>query len=102
MDPFAVLADPTRRRLLDTLRDAERPVGELVDALGINQPSVSKHLRVLREAGMVASRIDAQRRCYRVKPSGLEEIDTWIGAYRRMWAERLDALGAHLDAKESS
>lgn len=100
MDPFAVLADPTRRRLLDKLLDRERSVGELVDALGVNQPTVSKHLRVLREAGMVVSRIDAQRRQYRVDPTGLRQIDDWISAYRRLWSERLDALETHLNRRD--
>lgn len=95
-----MLADPVRRRLLDELLCGERAVGDLVAALRISQPTASKHLRVLREAGMVAARIDAQRRCYRVEPAGLAEIDAWIGAYRKLWAERLDALEAHLDNKE--
>ena len=95
--PFAVLAEPNRRAILDLLRDGERPVGELVDALTISQPAVSKHLRVLREAGIVDVRIDRQRRLYRVRPEPLREIDLWLAPYRVMWTESLDALERHLD-----
>jgi DNA-binding transcriptional ArsR family regulator len=94
---FAVLAEPNRRRILDLLRDRERPVGELVDALAVSQPAVSKHLRVLRDAGVVESRVDAQRRLYRVRAEPLREIDAWLAPYRAMWEERLDALEHHLD-----
>jgi DNA-binding transcriptional ArsR family regulator len=97
---FAVLAEPTRRRILDLLRERERSVGELVAALGISQPGVSKHLRVLREAGLVAVRRDAQRRWYGLDPAPLAEIDAWLAPYRRLWAGRLDALERHLDAQE--
>jgi DNA-binding transcriptional ArsR family regulator len=94
---FAVLAEPNRRRILDLLRERERPVGELVAALRVSQPAVSKHLRVLREAGIVAVRVDAQRRLYRVRPEPLREIDAWLNPYRALWDERLDALERHLD-----
>jgi DNA-binding transcriptional ArsR family regulator len=94
---FAVLADPTRRRILDLLVDRERPVGEIVDRLGISQPGVSKHLRVLREAGLVRVRTDAQRRWYGLDTDPLREIDEWLAPYRRRWTERLDALEDHLD-----
>jgi DNA-binding transcriptional ArsR family regulator len=94
---FEALADPTRRRILDLLREDERPVGELVDRLGISQPGVSKHLRVLRRAGLVEARRDAQRRIYRVAPAPLRELDAWLEPYRRLWASRLDALERHLD-----
>ena len=97
MNAFAVLAEPARRQILDALVSGERPVTDLVDAVGISQPNVSKHLRVLREAGMVAVRVDAQRRLYRVEPAALVEIDAWLAPYRRMWTNRLDALEAHLD-----
>jgi DNA-binding transcriptional ArsR family regulator len=97
MNAFAVLAEPQRRHILDALIDGERPVTDLVDTLGMSQPSVSKHLRVLREAGLVAVRVDAQRRLYRVEPDALVEIDAWLAPYRRMWLRRLDALAAHLD-----
>jgi DNA-binding transcriptional ArsR family regulator len=93
---FEALAEPNRRRILDALREAEQPVGELVVRLGLSQPSVSKHLRVLREAGLVAVRVDAQRRCYRVRPEPLEELDDWLAPYRRMWGLHLDALEEHL------
>ena len=97
---FDVLAEPTRRRILDLIRDAERPVNELVAKLDISQPGVSKHLRVLREAGLVEVRSDAQRRLYRVRPEPLAEIDAWLAPYRRLWASRLDALERHLDETE--
>ena len=94
---FEVLAEPTRRSILDLLRERERSVGELVESLTISQPGVSKHLRVLRQAGLVSVRIDAQRRWYRLRPEPLTEIDTWLEPYRRYWAGRMDALEAHLD-----
>jgi DNA-binding transcriptional ArsR family regulator len=94
---FEVLAEPNRRKILDLLREEERPVGDLVAALGISQPGVSKHLRVLREAGLVDVRVDAQRRVYRVQPRPLQEIDAWLAPYREAWAGRLDALERHLD-----
>ena len=97
---FDVLAEPTRRRILDLLRDEERPVNELVRGLDISQPGVSKHLKVLREAGLVEVRQDAQRRLYRVRAEPLAEIDAWLAPYRRLWAGTLDALERHLDAKE--
>jgi DNA-binding transcriptional ArsR family regulator len=95
--PFAVLAEPNRRRILDLLRDGERPVGELVDALAVSQPAVSKHLRVLRDAGVVESRVEAQRRLYSIRPEPLQQIDAWLAPYREMWARSLDALEVHLD-----
>ena len=98
--PFAALAEPNRRAILDLLRAGERPVGELVDALSISQPAVSKHLRVLREAGIVDVRIAAQRRLYRVRPEPLREIDLWLAPYRALWTESLDALERHLDNME--
>ena len=94
---FEVLAEPNRRRILDLLRDEPRAVGELVSELGISQPGVSKHLRVLREAGLVSATVDAQRRVYRVRPEPLQEIDAWLAPYRAAWAGRLDALERHLD-----
>ena len=94
---FAVLADPTRRHILDLLCVRERPVGELVERLGISQPGVSKHLRVLREAGLVRVRTDAQRRWYGLRAEPLREVDQWLEPYRRRWSERLDALEEHLD-----
>jgi DNA-binding transcriptional ArsR family regulator len=97
-DPFTTLAEPTRRRILDLLREGERPVGELVGALGLSQPAVSKHLRVLRDAGVVAARVDAQRRVYRIEPAPLRALDAWLAPYRVLWGEGLDALERHLDA----
>jgi DNA-binding transcriptional ArsR family regulator len=94
---FAVLAEPSRRRILDLLRERERPVGELVDELRVSQPAVSKHLRVLRDAGVVEARVDAQRRLYRVRPQPLREVDAWLEPYRSLWSESLDALERHLD-----
>jgi DNA-binding transcriptional ArsR family regulator len=94
---FNVLAEPNRRRILDVLRGKERPVGDLVDELAISQPAVSKHLRVLREAGLVEVRIDAQRRLYRVRPEPLREVDDWLEPYRRQWESRIDDLERHLD-----
>jgi DNA-binding transcriptional ArsR family regulator len=94
---FDVLAEPNRRRILDELRGGERPVGALVTALAVSQPAVSKHLRVLREAGLVEVRGDAQRRLYRLRVGPLRELDDWLAPYRAQWGPRLDALEAHLD-----
>jgi DNA-binding transcriptional ArsR family regulator len=99
---FELVAEPTRRRILDLVRDRERSVGDLVERLGLSQPGVSKHLRVLREAGLVDVRHDAQRRLYRLRPEPLSEIDAWLEPYRRYWAGRLDALEEHLDRKEQA
>jgi DNA-binding transcriptional ArsR family regulator len=96
---FDILAEPTRRRILDLLLERSRPVGELVDELGLSQPGVSKHLRVLRESGFVRVRQDAQRRWYELRPEPLAEVDAWLAPYRRLWADRLDALERHLDAE---
>jgi DNA-binding transcriptional ArsR family regulator len=98
MNPaFEVLAEPNRRRILDLLRDRERPAGDLVEALSISQPGVSRHLRILREAGLVRVRGDGQRRLYSLDPAPLAEVDAWISPYRRFWAGRLDALERHLN-----
>jgi DNA-binding transcriptional ArsR family regulator len=94
---FEVLAEPTRRHILDLLRERERSVGELVEHLALSQPGVSKHLRVLREAGLAEVRHDAQRRWYGLRVDPLVEIDEWLEPYRRFWAGRLDALERHLD-----
>ncbi|MGH2706143.1 MAG: ArsR/SmtB family transcription factor [Actinomycetota bacterium] len=95
---FEALAEPNRRRILGLLLDAERPVGELVEALGVSQPAVSKHLRLLREVGLVDARPEAQRRVYRVRPEPLRDIDLWLEPYRRLWSARLDSLERHLDS----
>jgi DNA-binding transcriptional ArsR family regulator len=94
---FEVLAEPNRRRILDLLRTGERPVTELVEQLDVSQPAVSKHLRVLRKAGLVAARVDAQRRVYRLRPEQLREIDDWLAPYRELWSDSLDRLERHLD-----
>src|SRR5437667_7038044 len=99
---FDVLAEPNRRRILDLVRAGERPVNELVDELSVSQPAVSKHLRVLREAGLVEVRSDAQRRLYRVRSEPLRTIDEWLEPYRQLWASRLDDLERHLEAKSAA
>lgn len=96
--PFDVLVEPTRRRILDLLLERPHLVGELTDRLGMSQPATSKHLRVLREAGLVRVRPEAQRRWYELRHEPLAEIDAWLAPYRRLWADRLDALERHLDA----
>ncbi len=94
---FEVLADSHRRCILDRLREEEQSVGDLVEVLGVSQPAVSKHLRVLREAGLVQVRADAQRRLYRLRPEPLRALDEWLAPYRQLWAASLDALERHLD-----
>jgi DNA-binding transcriptional ArsR family regulator len=94
---FEVLAEPSRRQILEVLRVGEHAVGELVDEVGLSQPAVSKHLRVLRDAGLVDARVDAQRRVYRVRAEGLRELVEWVAPYREMWADSLDQLERHLD-----
>src|SRR3954454_20129674 len=94
---FAALADPKRRAVLELLLERPRPVGELVERLGLSQPGTSKHLKVLREAGVVPVRGEANRRVYALEPGPLNELDVWLAPYRRLWNERLDALGRHLD-----
>lgn len=97
MTLFEVLAQESRRRILELLQAQERPVGELVDRLGMSQPAVSRHLRVLRDAGLVTARVDAQRRLYRLEPESLRELDAWLEPYRLLWSGRLDALEARLE-----
>ncbi|HYF44779.1 MAG TPA: metalloregulator ArsR/SmtB family transcription factor [Acidimicrobiales bacterium] len=92
-----VIAEPTRRRILDEVRGGERSVSELVDAVGMHQPGVSRHLRVLRDAGLVEVRRDAQRRLYRLRAEPLRELDEWLEPYRAELAGRLDALERHLE-----
>jgi len=94
---FEVLAEPNRRRILDLLRTRDQAVSELVDRLEVSQPAVSKHLRVLRQAGLVESRVDAQRRVYRIRPEPLREIDRWLEPYRALWSDSLDQLEQHLE-----
>jgi DNA-binding transcriptional ArsR family regulator len=97
---FDVLAEPTRRRILDLLSEREHAVGELVERLDVSQPGVSKHLRVLREADLVRVRQDAQRRWYGINAEPLAELDAWLAPYRRLWARRLDDLERHLDRED--
>ena len=97
---FEVLAEPNRRRILDLLRERERPVGDLVGGLGVSQPAVSKHLRVLRGAGLVEARVEGQRRVYRLQPEMLREVDRWLAPYRALWSGSLDRLERHLDKME--
>lgn len=91
-----IVAEPTRLRILESVRDGERSVSELVVTTGTRQPSVSRHLKVLRDAGLVEVRGDAQRRLYRLRPEPLREIDAWLEPFRALWAERLDGLERHL------
>lgn len=98
--PFAVLAEPARRQILDLLLQRPRLVGELSAGLGLTQPGTSKHLRVLREAGLVRVRKDAQRRWYELDPRPLAEIDAWLAPYRQLWATSFDALEEHLETME--
>lgn len=95
--PFDILADPSRRRILALLLEGERSAGDLVEALEMSQPAVSKHLKVLRDAGFAAMRPDAQRRLYRLRPEPLAEIDAWLEPFRRYWAYKLDNLERYLD-----
>jgi len=97
-----VLAEPRRQEILDLLRDGELPVGELVARLRMSQPSVSKHLRVLKDAGMVEVRADAQRRLYRIRPEPLAELDEWLGTYRKLWTASLDRLEDHLERRRNA
>jgi DNA-binding transcriptional ArsR family regulator len=99
---FAVIAEPNRRAILSMLSASERSVGELMDELGLPQPSVSKHLKVLRERGFVESRVEAQRRVYRLIPKPLQEVDEWLEQFRRFWSKHVDALERHLDRMEKA
>ena len=94
---WAALVDPNRRDVLDILRTRECSVGELVERLGLSQPATSKHLRVLRDAGLVHSRTDAQRRVYTINPRPMADLDAWLAPYRALWNASLDRLGRHLD-----
>jgi DNA-binding transcriptional ArsR family regulator len=100
MSPFEAIAEPNRRRLLELLREGEQPAGDLVEALGLSQPGVSKHLKLLREAGLVSMRPDGQRRLYRLEPANLAALDSWLQPFRGFWADRLDALDRHLENEQ--
>jgi len=97
---FAILAEPSRRAILSLLASSEKSVGEIERRLRMPQTSVSKHLRVLREAGLVESRVEAQRRVYQIRPEPLREVDAWLAPFRRFWEAHVDALERHLDRME--
>jgi DNA-binding transcriptional ArsR family regulator len=96
------LSEPRRLEILELLRDGEQPVGRLVDRLGLSQPAVSKHLRVLRDAGLVEPRVDAQRRLYRIRPDPLADLDEWLASYRKLWTTHLDRLEENLDQRRTT
>ena len=96
LDVIDVIAEPTRRRILDAVRTGEQSVSDLVERVGMHQPGVSRHLKVLRDAGLVEVRRDAQRRLYRLRPEPLMQLDQWLEPYRAEWAARLDSLERHL------
>ena len=95
--PFEIIAEPNRRAILSLLVSSEQSVGEIERRLGMSQPTVSKHLRVLREAGFVEATVDAQRRVYRLRPEPMQEVDDWLEPFRRLWSAHVDALERHLD-----
>jgi len=95
-DSFAALADPTRRRIVELLRDGEQPVGDLVDRAGIKQSGVSRHLKILSDAGFVSMRANGQQRLYALRPEPFHELEVWLAAYRKLWDARLDRFGAAL------
>jgi DNA-binding transcriptional ArsR family regulator len=99
---FAILAEPNRRAILSLLLSSERSVGELEQELRLSQPSVSKHLRVLRDGGFVDVRIEAQRRLYRLRPDPLKQLDAWLVPFRRFWSKHLDALEKHLERMDKA
>jgi DNA-binding transcriptional ArsR family regulator len=102
MESFEIIAEPNRRAILGLLVSSEQSVGEIERQLRMTQPTVSKHLRVLREAGFVESTVDAQRRLYRLKPGPFQELDDWLARFRRFWSEHVDALERHLDRMDPS
>ena len=101
MQAFGALADPTRARIVDSLAAGPRTVNEIVKLFSITQPSISRHLRILREAGLVSVHPEGRQRLYRLDPRPLREIDRWLDRYRQFWADRLDALERHMDQEES-
>jgi len=102
MESFEIIAEPNRRAILSLLVSSQQSVGEIERQLGMPQPTVSKHLRVLREAGFVESRVDAQRRLYRLKPEPFQEMNAWLAQFRRFWSAYVDALERHLDRMDQS
>jgi len=100
IDPFETLADPTRRRIVEALRDGERPVGDIVREAGIHQSGVSRHLRILHEAGFVSVRPVGQQRLYALKPEPFQEFEAWLAGYRKLWEARLDRFGTALEARQ--
>src|SRR5918995_7245686 len=99
LDPFETLADPSRRRIVEALRDGERQVNDIVRQAGIHQSGVSRHLRILHESGFVSVRPDGQRRLYALRPEPFRELDAWLAGYRRLWEARLDRFGAALEER---
>jgi DNA-binding transcriptional ArsR family regulator len=99
---FEVIAEPNRRAILSLLASSELSVGEIERELGMPQPTVSKHLRVLREAGLVEAEVDAQRRLYRLRPESLKDVDAWLAPFRRFWSRHVDALERHLERMEKA
>jgi DNA-binding transcriptional ArsR family regulator len=102
VESFEIIAEPTRRAILSLLVSSEQSVGEIERQLHMSQPTVSKHLRVLREAGFVESTVDAQRRLYRLRPEPLQQVDAWLAQFRRFWSAHIDALERHLDRMDQS
>jgi DNA-binding transcriptional ArsR family regulator len=102
MNAFAALADPTRARIVDALAEGERSVNDIVSLFSLTQPSISRHLRVLREAGLVSVQPSGQRRVYRLDPRPLREIDRWLERHRRFWAGKLDDLERHMDGEDDA
>lgn len=100
-DPFQALADPTRRRIVEALRAGEQPVGDLVARARVHQSGVSRHLRILSEAGFVRVRPDGQRRLYALQPEPFQQLERWLAGYRQLWEERLDRFGAALEARRA-
>ena len=102
IDPFQALADPTRRSIIEALRNGERQVNDIVEQAGIHQSGVSRHLRILHEAGFVSMRPDGQRRLYSLRPEPFRGLDEWLAQYRNLWEARLDRLGAAIEKQQSS
>jgi DNA-binding transcriptional ArsR family regulator len=102
LEAFEILADPTRRRIVEALRAGERPVNDIVERAGVHQSGVSRHLRILHGAGFVAVRPDGQRRLYRLRPEPFRELDAWLARYRDLWEDRLDRFGAALRKRRQS